>query len=362
MRVQGGTGRQNGWAGEFALLLAFGFVLSACSSSGPQYSEHHGAGYHRGQPSYKVGSPYQINGKWYTPQVDYGYDETGLASWYGAAFDGQATANGEIFNLNELSAAHKTLPLPSIVEVTNLQNGRSLRLRVNDRGPYVDRRIIDLSRRAAQLLGFEMAGTTPVRVRVLKEESIQVAEAAKRGQTGAVQLAAASRIAPVEPSRPAPPPPILTPPPPPPVAVAPFPEPPPMRDPPPSEPPPISMAAAPPPQHIAASQRYWPSLIAPAHAETFPSAGTANTRPGAVSVAASGRIFVQAGAFAVAENAQRVRARIATLGNVQVVPAEVNGAALYRVRLGPVTNEAEADRLLSKVVGSGYPTARIVSE
>jgi rare lipoprotein A len=360
MRVQGGTGRQNGWAGEFALLLAFGFVLSACSSSGPQYSEHHGAGYHRGQPSYKVGSPYQINGKWYTPQVNYGYDETGLASWYGAAFDGQATANGEIFNLNELSAAHKTLPLPSIVEVTNLQNGRSLRLRVNDRGPYVDRRIIDLSRRAAQLLGFEMAGTTPVRVRVLKEESIQVAEAAKRGQTGSVQLAAASRIAPVEP----PPPPRSAPPPPQqPVAVAPFPEPPPpMRDAPPSEPPPISMAAAPPPQPMAGPRHYWPSLIAPAHAETFPSAGMASARPRAIPVSASGRIFVQAGAFAVAENAQRVRARIATFGNVQIVPAAVNGAALYRVRLGPVTNEAEADRLLSKVVGSGYPTARIVSE
>src|SRR5436190_1752227 len=280
MRVQGGTGRQNSRPGELALLVALGFILAGCSSSGPQSSEHHSAGYHRGQPSYKVGSPYQINGKWYTPQVDYGYDETGLASWYGAAFDGQATANGEVFNLNELSAAHKTLPLPSVVEVTNLQNGRSLRLRVNDRGPYVDRRILDVSRRAAQLLGFEMAGTTPVRVRILKDESIQVAEAAKRGQSGSVQLAAA---APAPPPRPVPPPPPL------------------MTSPPPQ------FAAAPPP-----------------------------------------------------ENAQRVRARIATLGNVQVVPAEVNGTALYRVRLGPVTNEAEADRLLNKVVGSGYPTARIV--
>jgi rare lipoprotein A len=150
--------------------------------------------------------------------------------------------------------------------------------------------------------------------------------------------------------------------PPPPVAVAPVPEPPPMRDAPPSEPPPISMAAAPPPQPMAGPQHYWPSLIAPAHAETFPSAGALSARAGAIPVAASGRIFVQAGAFAVAENAQRVRARIATLGTVQIVPAAVNGTALYRVRLGPVTNEAEADRLLSKVVGSGYPTARIVSE
>src|SRR5207245_4778192 len=118
------------------------------------------------------------------PRVDYDYDETGLASWYGEAFDGQATANGEIYDLNQLSAAHKTLPLPSVVEVSNLRNGRSLRLRVNDRGPYVDARVIDVSRRAAQLLGFEMAGTTPVRVRILKGDKIEVAEQQVSGQAG----------------------------------------------------------------------------------------------------------------------------------------------------------------------------------
>src|SRR5947207_6032395 len=351
MRVQGGTGRQNSRPGELALLVALGFILAGCSSSGPQSSEHHSAGYHRGQPSYKVGSPYQVNGKWYTPQVDYGYDETGLASWYGAAFDGQATANGEVFNLNELSAAHKTLPLPSVVEVTNLQNGRSLRLRVNDRGPYVERRILDVSRRAAQLLGFEMAGTTPVRVRILKDESIQVAEAAKRGQSSSVQLAAA---APAPSPRPVPPPPPLMTSPPPQFAAAP----PPMREPPPQ----LAMAAAPPPQELAAPRPHSPSLISPEHAETLPPPTAAHPRAMVMAGLASGRVFIHAGAFALPENAQRVRARIATLGNVQVVPAEVNGTALYRVRLGPVTNEAEADRLLNKVVGSGYPTARIVSE
>src|ERR1700716_2698744 len=199
MSANGGTARRHGRSADLALLVALGFVLSACASSGPETGGgHHGAGYHRGQPSYKVGSAYQINGKWYRPRVDYGYDETGLASWYGEAFDGRATANGEIFNLNELSAAHKTLPLPSVVEVSNLRNGRSLRLRVNDRGPYVDARIIDVSRRAAQLLGFEMAGTTPVRVRILKVESIEVAQAEMRDQTGRIQLAAAPRSLPVE--------------------------------------------------------------------------------------------------------------------------------------------------------------------
>src|SRR5258706_13465949 len=162
MSAPGGKARRKGRSGDLALVVALGFVLSACASPGPESSEHHrGFGYHRGQPSYKVGAAYQINGKWYRPRVDYGYDETGLASWNGKAFDGNATANGEIFNLNELSAAHKTLPLPSVVEVSNLRNGRTLRLRVNDRGPYVDSRIIDLSRRAGQLVRFAVARATP---------------------------------------------------------------------------------------------------------------------------------------------------------------------------------------------------------
>lgn len=357
MSAPGGKARRRGRSGDLALMVGLGFLLSACASSGPQFGEQQRSGYHRGQPSYKVGSAYQVNGKWYYPKVDYGYDETGLASWYGEAFDGKATANGEIFNLNELSAAHKTLPLPSVVEVSNLRNGRSLRLRVNDRGPYVDARIIDVSRRAAQLLGFEMAGTTPVRVRILKDESIEVAQAAMRGQAGRVQLAATPRSAPVEaaaPPRPASLPPVIQS-----VTAAPRPvEPPPA--PPPQ--PPFALAAASPPQPAAEPHRRWPSLIGQAHAEPLHPVASARPLPAAIPVSTSGRIFVQAGAFAMPENAQRVQARIAALGNVQVVPAEVNGSALYRVRLGPVTNGAEADRLLSKVVGSGYPTARIVSE
>ena len=92
---------------------------------------------------YKVGAPYQINGVWYYPAADYSYDETGVASWYGEQFDRKYTANGEIFDLNELTAAHRTLPMPSIVQVTNLTNGRSLQLRVNDRGPFARGRIIE---------------------------------------------------------------------------------------------------------------------------------------------------------------------------------------------------------------------------
>ncbi len=128
-------------------------------------------------PGYKVGKPYQIKGVWYYPQVDYDYVEEGIASWYGPGFHGKATANGEIYDMNDLTAAHRTLPMPSIVRVTNLENGRSLKLKVNDRGPFARERIIDVSRRASQLLGFHMQGTTPVRVEIVEDESRQLAAA-----------------------------------------------------------------------------------------------------------------------------------------------------------------------------------------
>lgn len=120
---------------------------------------------------YKVGNPYQIAGRWYYPKEDYNYSETGMASWYGEDFNGKRTANGERYNMNTLTAAHRTLPLPCIVKVTNLQNGRSIIARVNDRGPYVKDRIIDLSKHGAQLLGYMGQGTTKVKVEILAKES-----------------------------------------------------------------------------------------------------------------------------------------------------------------------------------------------
>lgn len=113
----------------------------------------------------KVGRPYQIKGKWYKPAYQTDYDETGIASWYGDYFHGRDTANGERFDMNKVSAAHKTLPLPSYVEVTNLDNGKKLYVRVNDRGPFADGRIIDLSKEAARQLGFKDAGLARVRVK-----------------------------------------------------------------------------------------------------------------------------------------------------------------------------------------------------
>jgi rare lipoprotein A len=119
----------------------------------------------RGGGVYKLGSPYQIGGRWYVPRVDPGYDRVGVASWYGADFHGRRTANGEIYDMRALTAAHPTLPLPSYVTVTNLSNGRTLLVRVNDRGPYANGRIIDLSWAVARHLDMARQGTERVRVR-----------------------------------------------------------------------------------------------------------------------------------------------------------------------------------------------------
>jgi rare lipoprotein A len=118
-----------------------------------------------GASRYKVGSPYRIGMIWYVPREEPGYDRSGTASWYGADFHGRATANGERYDMNALTAAHPTLPLPSYVTVTNLANNRTVLVRVNDRGPYVGGRILDLSRAAARALDYETMGTTQVRVR-----------------------------------------------------------------------------------------------------------------------------------------------------------------------------------------------------
>jgi rare lipoprotein A len=325
--------------GRALFLIAIGLLLAACSS-GPAMFAGEGGQPRTPHPGYKIGEPYQVKGIWYTPHVDYSYDETGVASWYGEAFDQQYTANGEVFDLNKLTAAHRTLPLPSIVEVVNLQNNRALRLRVNDRGPFADGRILDVSRRVAQLLGFERGGTAQVRVRVLKDESIQAAALAQRGIIGdegittTVETAPSVQTAALAPPRPAAPPPAHQPPPT--VQSAAY------------EPAP----AAPEPR----STRQFPSLSPISTAEAAPIEHMLRLP----SPDASHRYFVQAGAFTAEENAWRLRSQIAALGSVEVSAASSSGAPLYRVRIGPMATAAEADRLLNRIIRIGYRDARIV--
>lgn len=118
----------------------------------------------KGGGVYRVGQPYMVGGRMYYPQSDPSYRADGLASWYGEDFHGRLTANGEVYDMHSLSAAHPTLPMPSYVRVTNLANRRSVIVRVNDRGPYHGNREIDLSGKAAELLGFRDRGLARVRV------------------------------------------------------------------------------------------------------------------------------------------------------------------------------------------------------
>ncbi|HEY4134274.1 MAG TPA: septal ring lytic transglycosylase RlpA family protein [Alphaproteobacteria bacterium] len=274
---------------------------------------------------YKIGNPYQISGVWYYPAVDYDYDETGIASWYGPDFHGKVTANGEEYDMNAMTAAHRTLPMPSIVQVTNLENGRSVTVRVNDRGPYARGRIIDLSRRAAQLLGVEKQGTAKVRVQVLSEESrILAAQLTGKDDTGIVAVngvKGAPRAA-VESADLAPPP-------------------------------GVRAAPGPAPAHPAA---------APA-----PSAVTALAQPVQVTEAVKQvpvkptGIFIQAGAFADYNNANRQKVLLSSLGPASITQVTLNNQQpLFRVRLGPIASVGEADKLLERVSASGFPDARMI--
>ena len=133
------------------------------------------------KPIFKIGQKYIIKGKYYFPNKDLYYNKTGIASWYGPKFHGKITANGEVYDQNAFTAAHKTLPLPSAVRVTNLENNISVILRINDRGPFVNDRIIDLSSKAADILGLKRKGTGLVRVTILKGKSEILEDLAKKG-------------------------------------------------------------------------------------------------------------------------------------------------------------------------------------
>jgi rare lipoprotein A len=177
-------------------LSVVGAAFLVGCASGPEVCEDGGAtACHPTFAKRAYNRPYQINGTWYYPQAHYEYAKEGIASYYGGTdvFHGRPTSNGEIFDKNGMTAAHKTVPIPCVVRVTNLKNGRSIKLRVNDRGPFIEGRIIDVSKKAAQMLGFHNEGLGQVRVETCIEETLMLAEekAGKNGKKGATQLAKA---------------------------------------------------------------------------------------------------------------------------------------------------------------------------
>jgi rare lipoprotein A len=164
------------------LTAAVAVALAGCSGGKKSLDPFAGVGapYYKGTGALPkgtgrkhVGKPYQVAGRWFTPKEQPGYDKTGPASWYGEAFHRRKTSNGEWFDMNELTAAHPTLPLPSYAKVTNLENGQQIVVRINDRGPFVGPRIIDLSKRSADALGFKRQGTAKVRVQLIGDAPVR---------------------------------------------------------------------------------------------------------------------------------------------------------------------------------------------
>ena len=255
----------------------------------------------------RVGPPYEANGRWYVPTAEPGYAQTGTASWYGPQFHGQRTASGEVFDQEALSAAHPTLPIPSLVQVTNLENGREIIVRVNDRGPFVGERLIDLSRRSAEVLGFEAQGQARVHVRYLGP--------APRHVNGGVSAtpAPAALLAPRE----APP-------------AGEFAQ---------SEGPASLLPPAPLPYELA-EQPLAPPVAAPVQA---------------------GGYFVQVGAFSDLSNAHRVRASVAVAGPVNVDTRQSAAGELFRVRLGPYPSREEADNARLTLADLGYGGAMLAA-
>jgi rare lipoprotein A len=158
----------------------------------------------KGGGVYRVGQPYTVAGRVYTPEENTNYSVVGMASWYGDDFHGRYTANGEVFDMHSISAAHPTLPLPSYVRVTNLVNNRSIVVRVNDRGPYARDRLIDVSVKTAELLGFYGHGVTRVKVEYVGRAPLQgsddrklIATLREGGASASMQVASNKLFAPV---------------------------------------------------------------------------------------------------------------------------------------------------------------------
>lgn len=306
---------------RLAVVLLAGASLAACASVRPDYATR---APESAPPPAKPGlkgtqKPYQINGVWYYPQEDSNYDKKGVASWYGEAFQLKPTANGEIFDKNQVSAAHTTLPLPSLVEVTNLDNGRKLIVRVNDRGPFIDGRIIDLSQEAARQLGYAEKGLARVRVRYLGPAPALYGDDSRRyaraTQPDTVRLAAA-----------APPPP-------------------------PRQEPDVVFTSA--PVRKGETIEITQSALAPL---AKPKPATPTPAPPAPSAA----FRVQAGAFSTEERARLAVSQIARAWPATVEAVPRNGVTLYRVMLDGLANQDEAEVVRQRIAEAGFADARVI--
>jgi len=310
---------------KYVLLLTTALTLSACSSNIFESWDEDPDGAHipveelnayKGSV-YKIEKPYDINGVWYFPAENYSYQEQGPASWY-APSNGQPTktANGEEYIPTELTARHKTLPLPSIVKITNLENGKSIIARVNDRGPMVNNRLIDVSQRAAQELGFPVSGTAQVKVEVLAEESKAVRDAlVSAGRVYTEQRIEQNDLTIVPP------------------ALIPNEE----------------QVLYAPTQTPATTQQPAPQPIQQTVVYSRPN-----------QTASANGIYVQLGAFSDSSNATKATAAANRVGQVITKTKILGNRSLSVVQAGPFATRAEAEKALKTLKQSGYRDAFIL--
>jgi rare lipoprotein A len=325
------------------LILAIGLAVAGCSGKKSAKQDPFagtGSPYYPGKGPvpwgggrYHVGKPYQVAGVWFKPREQPDYDKKGVASWYGEDFNRRMTSNGEYFDMNRLTAAHATLPLPSYVKVTNLQNGQEVVVRVNDRGPFVDTRIIDLSKATAVALDFKNKGKATVRVQYIGPAPLNdkggshlmaMNNELERGTPMRKMIARADRykgkgygsktqLAEAKPKKAL-------------VAPAPVPD---------------AEAVA---------------FAEPAPPPAVPAVPVPQLSAENVEVS----YFVQLGSFADGDNAARVREQFAAVWPVQFI--EVAGASgpVYRVRLGPIADGGDAQTALADAQSAGFADARLV--
>lgn len=360
----------------------------------------------RGGGVHRIGRSYTVRGRTYHPRHDPSHDEVGIASWYGDDFHGRRTANGEIYNMYALSAAHRTLPMPSYVRVQNVANGRSVVVRVNDRGPFHGNRVIDVSKRVAQVLDLKNSGLGRVRVTYVGRADLsgnddwlvttvqdngrpvpptQVAAMAPVPAWAATpasgptptQLALQDRLAPAGPTpipveRPREQPvqvaslaPALVP-----VSRMPAPQPPaaPIQTPAPALPPVVTQALAAPAPVPAAPPAPVPQPITIAAAAGAPMAlapmplprpAGVDARPASAATPTGAPIFVQVGSFRDPEQALRYRDALSRHGTAVVEPVNVSGITFHQLRVGPFREQARAEGVLREAQGLGATNARL---
>jgi rare lipoprotein A len=272
------------------------------------------------QPRYMVGAPYQLGGVWSYPREDFGLVQTGLGSVAADTRAGRRTANGEVHDPQALTAAHRTLQLPAILRVTNLETGLEIDVRVNDRGPANPGRVVELSRRAAELIGLRPGGAAQLRIAVVPEASQALAAALPNQETPRLAVAAA------------------------PVAA-------------------VQREELAPPPGAAQAARVREARALPGAAAIPATAGPAAAAPPSrlpervTRVPAQpGRLYVEAATFGRRDLAQQQAARIG--GGVEAIGPR--GRQSFRVRIGPLSSVAEADRALERTLRAGVSEARIL--